>query len=290
MSRTIAFIIGLLLATPPAFAQPAVEAVDRIVIPVSQLDRAARFYTSALSFLPEADASEGLLLRLGRERIELIARAGRPIPAGSRSNDGWFQHLAIVVSDIDRAYAKIWDAGAMPISAGPQLLPAWNPNAGGIRAVYFRDPDGHPLELIQFPPGKGEARWQEKDRLFLGIDHTAIAAADTAQSLSFYGDRLGLRIAGVGENWGSEQERLSALPGAHVRITTLRADRGPGIELLHYLMPVDARPMPADTTGDDLWAEEIVMRAETGLVAGERLRDPDGHALHVVVEKREALR
>ena len=55
----------------------------------------------------------------------------------SRSNDLWFQHLAIVVSDIDRAYAIALRAGASPISAGPQLLPAWNPNAGGIRAVLF---------------------------------------------------------------------------------------------------------------------------------------------------------
>ena len=98
----------------------------------------------------------------GSEKIELIQRAGRPIPADSRSNDLWFQHLAIVVSDIDKAYAAVRHAGAMPISRQPQLLPAWNPNVGGIRAVYFRDPDGHPLELIQFPPDKGEPRWQEK--------------------------------------------------------------------------------------------------------------------------------
>ena len=52
-----------------------------------------------------------------------------------------FQHLAIVVSDVDAGYAKALGAGATPISAQPQLLPAWNPNAGGIRAVYFRDPD-----------------------------------------------------------------------------------------------------------------------------------------------------
>jgi len=47
--------------------------------------------------------------------------------------------LAIVVSDIDKAYADVRHAGAMPISRQPQLLPAWNPNVGGIRAVYFRD-------------------------------------------------------------------------------------------------------------------------------------------------------
>jgi len=176
----------------------------------------------------------------------------------------------------------------MPISRRPQLLPAWNPNAGGIRAVYFRDPDGHPLELIQFPPGKGQPRWQEKDRLFLGIDHSAIAVSDTDQSVAFYRDRLGLRIAGTSDNWGIEQEGLSAVPGAHVRITTLRAGSGPGVELLHYLMPTDGRPMPADTTADDLWAEEIVMRTARAAHFGEWRRDPDGHAVGSLPIAKEA--
>ena len=73
------------------------------------------------------------------------------------------------------------------------------------------------------PPGKGDPRWQERDRLFLGVDHTAIAVSDTGRSLAFYRDRLGLHIAGTSENWGGEQELLSGVPGAHVRITTLRA-------------------------------------------------------------------
>src|SRR5215472_10422134 len=234
------------------------------------------------------DTTSWLVLGLGRETIVLVPSAGRPIPLDSRSNDRWFQHLAIVVSDIERAYAVVRQAGGRPISTGPQLLPAWNPNAGGIRAVYFRDPDDHPLELIQFPPGKGDPRWQDEDHLFLGIDHSAVAAGDTERSLAFYRDRLGLRIAGTSENWGIEQERLSAVPNAHVRITTLRAKSGPGIELLDYLMPRDGRPMPADTRPDDIWADEIVLHAGHVPFPGERLRDPDGHTLHVVVDERDA--
>jgi catechol 2,3-dioxygenase-like lactoylglutathione lyase family enzyme len=222
-------------------------------------------------------ASAGM--RLGREHIVLRQASGRPVPAQSRSNDLWFQHLAIVVSDIERAYDIALRASAVPISAGPQLLPAWNPNAGGIRAVYFRDPDLHPLELIQYPPGKGEMRWRDRDRLFLGIDHTAIAVSDTERSLAFYRDRLGLRIVGESENWGLEQEKLSDVPAAHVRITTLRASAGPGVELLQYLNSGAGQPMPVDTTPDDLWVEEIVMRTVTGLAPGQQLRDPDGHAI-----------
>jgi len=155
MKRALAFLCGLLLAALQAHAEPIVDAVSRVVIPVSDLDRAAEFYARALTFeVDEGGGASGVIMRLGGETIELLSAGGRKIPGDSRSNDRWFQHLAIVVSDIDRAYAQVLRAGATPISAGPQTLPAWNPNAGGIRAVYFRDPDGHPLELIQFPAGK----------------------------------------------------------------------------------------------------------------------------------------
>ena len=290
MIRPVAFVCGLLLAASSGFAAPAIGSVDRVIIPVSRLDRAVAFYT-ALSFVATSpDISSGLVLGLGRETIELVPGGGRPIPFDSRSNDRWFQHLAIVVSDIERAYPVVLQAGAVAISAGPQLLPAWNPNAGGIRAGYLRDPDGHPLELIQFPPGKGDARWQDRDQLFLGIDHSAIVAGDTERSLAFYRDRLGLRIAGTSENWGVEQERLSAVPKAHLRITALRAANGLGIELLDYLMPRDGRPMPADTRPGDIWAEEIVLRAGQVPIPEERWRDPDGHALRIVVDDKEAAR
>ena len=291
MIRLVAFLGGLLLASSLAVAEPQVRSVDRVVIPVSQLGRALIFYTDGLMFSAEPPSSPtAAVLRMGRQRIELVARPGRAIPAGWRSNDRWFQHVAIVVADMDRAYERVLRAGAVPISARPQRLPAWNLNAGGIRAVYFRDPDGHPLELIQYPPGKGEPRWQDKDRLFLGIDHTAITATDTERSIAFYRNRLGLRIAGGSENWGIEQERLSAVPGARVRITTWRAAAGPGVELLQYLTPLDGRSMPVDTTPDDLWAEEIVMQPGAGSAASERLRDPDGHAVRLLGEAKEASR
>src|SRR5204863_2610207 len=142
-----------------AYAGPAVDAVTRIVIPVSDLDRAASFYIDALAFAP-VDGAEppGMALRLGAETIELVPQTGRPVPRDSRSNDRWFQHLAIVVSDIDRAYEQLRAHHVHHASTSPQRLPDWNKNAGGIRAFYFRDPDDHVLEVIQFPAGKGDAR------------------------------------------------------------------------------------------------------------------------------------
>ena len=123
-------------------------------------------------------------------------------------------------------------------------MPDWNKNAGGIEAFYFKDPDGHVLEVLAFPPGKGDPRWQEKGRLFLGIDHTAIVVGDTEASLRFYRDTLGMRVAGGAENYGTEQEHLNNVFGARLRITALRAEKGPGIEFLEYLAPSDGRPRP----------------------------------------------
>src|ERR1043165_9668727 len=97
---------------------------------------------------------------------------------------------------MDKAYALLRQNKVEHASSGPQRLPDWNKNAGGIKAFYFLDPDGHVLEALQFPPGKGEPRWQNTDRLFLGIDHTAIVVSDTDNSLRFYRDLLGMKVTG----------------------------------------------------------------------------------------------
>jgi catechol 2,3-dioxygenase-like lactoylglutathione lyase family enzyme len=307
-----------------------VAAVDSVGVTVSDLDRAIDFYTTVLAFEPVATAElagapwERLLdvpqvrlrrarLRLGDETIELteVRPRGRPLPPDSQSTDRWFQHVAIIVSDMDRAYARLRSLGVAPISSGPQRLPDRNPAAGGIDAFYFKDPDGHALEILEFPPAKGDPRWQRRDgRLFLGIDHTAIVVDDTAASLAFYRELLGLTVAGESLNHGIEQERLSGVPGARVRITSLRAPAGPGIEFLEYVQPDGGRPYPSDGRATDLahWQTRLVacdldelarrLRARgaaflsRGVVALPDLapdfthavvvRDPDGHALELV--------
>ena len=328
--------VALALALPLAGSLAAqgaapVAAVESVGMTVADLDRSMAFYQQVLGFEKAAevevwgDAYERLQgvfglrmrvarLRLGDEVLELteyLAPRGRPIPADARSNDRWFQHIAIIVSDMDRAYRWLRQHKVEHASTGPQRLPDWNPNAAGIRAFYFKDPDGHHLEVLQFPPGKGDPRWHRAgDRLFLGIDHTAIVVGDTETSLAFYRDQLGMAVAGASENHGPEQERLNNVFGARLRITTLRAAAGPAIEFLEYLAPRDGRPFPAGARANDLlhWQTRLVsgdvaaaaqrLRAgrpafispdvialpdsQLGFRKGVLLRDPDGHALQVI--------
>jgi len=337
----VAFALSLVASAPgPLTARAsaaadsgAVAAVDAVGMVVSDIDRSVAFFSDVLTFEKVSDVEvagddyERLLgvfglrlrivrMRLGDEFLDLmqyLAPEGRPVPVDSRSNDRWFQHVAIIVSDMDRAYARLRAHKVRHASAGPQRLPDWNKNAGGIQAFYFKDPDGHALEILSFPPDKGAARWhRQTDRLFLGIDHTAIVVDDTNASLRFYREGLGLKVAGQSENHGIEQERLNNVFGARLRITGLTAGAGPGIELLDYLAPGDGRPAPAGTQSNDLIAWQTRLRTGNIRATTKRLlpgtfafvspgivelndsrmafkhsvlvRDPDGHAV-LVVEK-----
>lgn len=329
--RTL-LLVGVLLGglcPLPVHGQEGAS-VEAIAITVSDVEAATAFYHDVLGFEPVGavdvtgaahDRLMGVFglrmrvqtLRLGDERVELTEfvapSTGRPVPADRRSTDHAFQHIAIIVSDMDSAYAHLRRHDVAHVSPGPQTLPDWNPAAGGIEAFYFEDPDGHVLELLAFPPDKGAARWHRPtDRLFLGIDHTAIVVADTEASEAFYRDALGFTVAGRSLNYGPEQERLNSVFGAKVRITRMQPPGGgPSVEFLDYLAPATGRPMPEDTRANDLWhwhvrlhtpdldARAAAMEADgaplvspgvqdlpddaLGYRRGLMVRDPTGHAL-----------
>jgi catechol 2,3-dioxygenase-like lactoylglutathione lyase family enzyme len=254
-----------------------VRQLPSVSMTVSSLEKVLPFYTEVLGFRhvetyvwsgTDLQRLTGLsgrglraevaVLQVGNEQIELIAFTGstyqRPIPPDARSNDLWFQHIALVVSDIDSAYRRLRQYKVEHVSTAPQTLPAYLQAAAGIRAFYFRDPDGHVLELIWFPPGKGNPRWQAPTgQLVSGIDHTAIGIQDTDASLAYYHQLLGLTVSGHSENYGPEQEHLNQVFGAHLLITGLKAAEGVGLEFLDYLAPPGGRPYPADSRPTDLW-------------------------------------
>ena len=274
-------------------SEQTLQAVAGFALVTVDLARLVDFYRDVLGFAsPVADkpidhgemalldlsgAGRRQVLSLGDQTlwIDQYEQAGRAYPADGDAASLWFQHLALVVEDMHNAYGRL--RGITPIShEGPQLLPS---SSGGVRAFKFRDPDGHPLELLQFPDGKTPCAWRDRRRLDgqigLGIDHSAISVADAEASATFY-EALGLGIGERTLNEGPAQQRLDGLPGVEVAVLPMNPQEGtPHLELLGYLMPKgQAGPW---LRPNDVAATRIVWRGQQGGL----IRDPDGH-LHQV--------
>lgn len=296
-----------------------VRKLSRINLICHQAERLVEFYTRAFGFervgtSPKTDACFAKLigladrsvritsLRLGKQVIALAETQppGRSYPGDVPGWDLLFQHFAIVVSDMTAAYADLrtlrdWTAIS---TAGPQILP---PSSGSVTAFKFRDPEGHPLELLAFAPGAMPDHWRVgSGTLYLGIDHSAISVADSSRSVAFY-DRLGLLRTASSVNVGHEQEKLDNLPGVNVEVTALAPPMQavPHVELLCYRGNFDRRERL--TSPNDVAATQIVFEvdrdaldaivalnrdaifgsttSETEEASAVLLRDPDGHLL-----------
>ena len=297
----------------------SVQRLSRITMICTKPDHLADFYEAAFGFvrigdvtitepafaqlmdIPDARARV-ITLRLGDQEIELsdVHPPGEKYPSDVSGRSHLFQHFAIVAFDMKTAYARLSaNGGWKAISTdGPQSLPA---SSGGVTAFKFRDPEGHPLELIAFSPNTVPNKWQASAATeCLGIDHSAISIADTERSVEFYA-RLGLRRTGESLNFGPEQDKLDEIAGARVEVIGLAPPdcSTPHIELLCY-QDVDHKLALLGT--NDIAATHIVLAVDDGVILEElcaqnsdavlsgpvrfnhgvlraMLRDPDGHLL-----------
>lgn len=236
-----------------------------------------------------------ITLELGAQKIKLLQfvdQPGRDYPADSNTSDLVFQHFAIVVADMAAAVAQLSQvSGWTAITCdGPQQLPA---SSGGVTAFKFRDPEGHPLELLAFPPGNVPARWknQQGQGPFLGIDHSAISVDDVGRSVAFY-ESLGLKVSHRSVNEGLAQARLDHLdhPVADV-IAMEPAQATPHVELLCYGdvnkgARLDLRANDVAATCLVFEPDKRFYRPETCLAPVHDLIDPDGHRLAIVWPER----
>ncbi len=291
------------------------QRLSHVGLTVSDADRLARFYVDAFGFavLDKGQASGEDFARLfglrgvravvatlgiGDERIELQSfdEPGLAYPPDSRSDDLWFQHFAMVTDDIERAWSRARDAGGRPIGSDrPVTLPA---ASGGVTAIKFRDPEGHPLELLQFPAAKRPRKWAGRPAgpPVLGIDHSAIAVADTARSEAFYAGLLGLTVGARSRNVGPEQEALDGSFNAVVEVTALStADpASPHVEFLCNRIPATGRPIAVTARPNDIAATRLVIAvADLDQVVDEaierRLRFVSRHAVPLERGGRAAL-
>ena len=276
-------------------SKPTLRLITDFGVVTADLPRLVQFYRDVLGFTAQGEerpidqaeiallglsgAGRRQVMSLGKQNISIdqFEKAGRPYPPDSDAASLWFQHLALVVSDIGKAFAQLRDVA--PISqGGPQQLPS---SSGGVQAFKFRDPDGHPLELLQFPRDRTPNAWRTDQKLArqigLGIDHSAISVADADASAAFY-RALGLNTGDQTFNEGPEQQRLDDLRGVKVAVVPMTPPEGtPHLELLGYQIP-SGDPGPALEANDVAATRIIWSGSEAKLI-----RDPDGH-LHQVHE------
>jgi len=257
----------------------------RVARNVSDLARMRAFYTEVLGFsqvgpvIEDTELADALRIKniycvsmmLGSEILELTACTppGAPYPAECTANATYFQHIALITTDILATYARALRAGVQPISqGGPQRLPA---EAGGARAWKFRDPDGHPLELLQLPEN---GKWHGNGEI-LGYDHSAISVRDTPSSIKFY-ESIGLQVRHSHLNKGPAQVRLDALPNAEVEVVGMGNAAGPPyIELLGYRGT--AKHELSYIQPNDIAADRLVFATEANELSW--MFDPDGHVV-----------
>ena len=130
------FLILFILFSFVVIAKAQIKKVDAIGITVSEMNRSVKFFTEVLGFRKVSDGEvfgsayeqlQGIFglrmnivrMQLGDEFIELtdyLTSGGRSIPEDARSNDLVFQHIAIVVSDMDKAYAHLRKYMVMHVS------------------------------------------------------------------------------------------------------------------------------------------------------------------------------
>ena len=146
--RSVFLLALILLATLTANAQ-LVRGVEAVEMTVQDMDRSVDFFSRVLTFEKVLDVEVSgeefehltgvfgvrirqVRMKLGEEQVilsEFLAPKGRSFPAEFKSNDRAFQHIAIIVSDMDKAYARLRQNKVQHASTGPQTLPEWNKNA-----------------------------------------------------------------------------------------------------------------------------------------------------------------
>ncbi|MET8952940.1 VOC family protein [Streptomyces sp. NPDC004533] len=110
-----------------------------VTLPVSDQDRALRFYTELLGFEVTADRAmpQGRWLQVAPEGAQTVFTLSGPDMGGFRPGEA--RGIMLVTTDVDADCARLAAAGVSV--QGPDDLP-WG------RMATFQDPDGNGLMLL----------------------------------------------------------------------------------------------------------------------------------------------
>ena len=108
--------------------------IDHVVLHVEDVQRSKKFYTEVLGMTPYREDDGQVFLHAGRQGVALFRKdGGAPLTAGNDLN-----HLALNVASgsYETLKAELGKHG-VAVTGRP----------GEDRCIYFRDPDGHRLQL-----------------------------------------------------------------------------------------------------------------------------------------------
>lgn len=134
--------------------------IELVVVPVSDVDRAKRFYAEQLGFVVDVDDSpmEGFrVVQLTPPGSACSISIGQGL---TEAVPGTLQGMQICVGDIDAAYARLVERGVevSPIRHVDQAGGGWADGKGGRyhSFIFFKDPDGNGWAIQESPLLGGE--------------------------------------------------------------------------------------------------------------------------------------
>jgi glyoxylase I family protein len=124
-------------AKPP---ESLIKGVEHVAIATTDPQKLADWYIQNLNFAPLLDTGTTVYIRSPNSVILEFVKADHS-PSKPRIRDAGLRHIAFAVDDLEAAHAQLKSAG-VDFEPAPVLLP-------GMRLLFFRDPEGNYLHLIQ---------------------------------------------------------------------------------------------------------------------------------------------
>ena len=119
------------------------EKLDHLVLPVSDIDTIATFYTTYLGMEKRIFGDDRVALHFGDQKINLHP-AGWDYEPKARVSIAGSADLCFIVSErVESLHTKLVHSGVEVIEGPVERTGA----TGRLRSIYIRDPDGNLIEL-----------------------------------------------------------------------------------------------------------------------------------------------
>ena len=145
---------------------------SHVCVAVSDADRSLKFYRELLGMdvffdvALDGDSMEAVTGEagakgrmvgglLGGTVVELLEFSHRQLEPPDRARLG-YTNISLSVADLDATYDQVTAAGYKPVQAPVEI--------GGVRMFFLLDPDGTPIEFVEYPNGErtSEEMWRPR--------------------------------------------------------------------------------------------------------------------------------